>query len=122
MTDKNIAIDFFDSWKLSGMVDSGFFSEDFTHIGPSPMIDATAWSMNSDEELPMENVVVLEEIKTAALTIILFEGLDPVTLSTYRTVWFFTIEKEKISRLTEVRQNIQGPYPALPTQTRLSDS
>lgn len=85
------------------------------------MIDATAWSMNSDEELPMENVVVLEEITTAALTIILFEGLDPVTLLTYRTAWFFTIEKEKISRLTEVRQNIQGPYAALPTQTRVSD-
>jgi len=121
MTDKNVAIDFFNSWKPSGMVDSEFFSEDFTYIGPSPMIDATTWSMNSDEELPMENVVVLEEITTAALTIILFEGLDPVTLLTYRTAWFFTIEKEKISRLTEVRQNIQGPYAALPTQTRVSD-
>lgn len=121
MTDKNVAIDFFNSWKLSGMVDSEFFSEDFTYTGPSPMIDATAWSMNSDEELPMKNVVVLEEITTAALTIILFEGLDPVTLLTYRTAWFFTIEKQKISRLTDVRQNIQGPYAALPTQTRVSD-
>lgn len=122
MTSTNVAIDFFNSWKLSGIVDGKFFSENFTYIGPSPTIDATAWSMNSDEELPMENVVVLEEITIAGLTIILFEGLDPVTLLTYRTAWFFTIEEEKISCLTEVRQSIQGPCAAFPARTRPSHS
>ncbi|QWP78942.1 hypothetical protein J5226_11370 [Lysobacter sp. K5869] len=106
MSDRNVALEFFENWLATGMVDSRFFSEDFVYIGGSAIVDAAAWMMNSEVELPMESPVVINTVVDAASTVILFEGIDPVTLLTYRIAWFFQIRERKISRLTDVQQMV----------------
>ncbi|QWP78944.1 hypothetical protein J5226_11380 [Lysobacter sp. K5869] len=103
MNDRNVALDFFEYWKTTGMVDSKFFSEDFVYIGSAKRVDSETWMANSDVELPIENAVILETIVSGASTIILFDGVEPITMLNYRTAWFFLIREEKIARLTEVR-------------------
>ena len=106
MIDRDVVLQFFDSWRLTGKVNRMYFSEDFVFHGPSPIVDADAWLSSSDVELPMENVAVLQLVSTEASVALLFEGVDPVTLLTYRVAWFFSVDEGKISRLSEVSQSI----------------
>lgn len=108
MSSQNVIMDFYSSWGESGKVDRKFFTEDFVFLGPSPRIDAEAWLLNSDEELPMEKLVLIDAVETETGAALSFEYVDPVTLLTYRTAWFARINSGKISRLIEVRQSIQG--------------
>lgn len=103
MNSRNVALDFFEDWKRTGMVDSKFFSEEFVFIGSSAKVDAATWMANSDVELPIENAAVLNVIVSGATTVVLFDGIDPITSLNYRTAWFFLVREEKISSLTEVR-------------------
>lgn len=106
MNERNVALEFFDHWLATGMVDSRFFSEDFVYIGGSAIVDAATWMMNSEVELPLESPVIIDTIVSTASTVTLFEGIDPVTWLTYRIAWFFQIREKKISRLTDVQQMI----------------
>jgi hypothetical protein len=105
---QSVVMDFYSSWGATGKVDRKFFTEDFVFLGPSSKIDADAWLLNSDEELPMEKLVLIDAVETETGAALSFEYIDPVTLLTYRTAWFARISSGKISRLIEVRQSIQG--------------
>lgn len=99
---------FFNAWRSTGKVEWKFFSNDFVFVGPSAKVNAEAWLRNSDEELPMEDIVVNETISMGDSVVLLFEGVDPIALLKYRTAWFFMVKEGKIFRITEVRQIIQA--------------
>ena len=106
MIDCEIIRKFFDHWKKTGQIDRAYFSSDFEFRGSSPLVDADAWLHCSEVELPMENLVIIKFISTDFDSALLFDGIDPVTLLTYRIAWFFSTNNGKICRLLEVRQSM----------------
>lgn len=120
MTTNSIALDFFNTWSLTGVVDRKFFTDDFIFEGPSHRVDSEMWLMNAEDEIPMENLTVLGSIFTETNAVLLFEGVDPVTALTFRTAWYFCLREGKICLITEVRQNIQSNFRSVIGTNRMA--
>lgn len=106
MNDQGVAMMMYSLWAETGRIDKSFFSENFEYIGASPVVAADAWMHVSGEEMPPDDLVLIDRVESCEKAVLLFEYKDFVTLLRFRVSWFFCLKGEKISRIVEVRQSV----------------
>jgi len=80
------------------------FASEFEYCGASEDVSGMDWLDACEHGLPWESVRIVGSVEDEACGSVVFEGVDPQSLLTYRVAWFVAFSEGLITRLVETKE------------------